>query len=202
MLKHFLGLCLASLVLAGCVTVSPRSVPINEVRNWKITKVDVSGSEVIHSWPAQEKIYIDQSKISDDEAKVVSSKSVQAHPGMRAHAQAALQQLVSSELRNALAADLNGSVPVTAIVRVKTFDVPSVVMRLLSESNAKFEAQIDIADPKSGRILLSYPGTLTLQNIGGGIGGLVIGSLIFHNDIAATLMRRNFSAYREWLVAQ
>jgi hypothetical protein len=45
------------LLLAACMTVAPHTLTQDHVRNLKLVDVEISGTEVIRSWPAGEEAY-------------------------------------------------------------------------------------------------------------------------------------------------
>jgi hypothetical protein len=45
------------LLLAACMTVAPHTVSQENIRNLKLVDVEISGAEVIRSWPAGEEAY-------------------------------------------------------------------------------------------------------------------------------------------------
>lgn len=202
MLQRFFRIVLVSLALAGCVTAPPTDIPLDQVRSWKLTQIEVTGSEVIKSWPHQERVYLERNNIAGDAAQQIAVNSVQDTPGLRDHVRVALQDVVATQLRNTLSNDLNGNRPVKAVVQVMQLDIPSALRRLIVENQARFHAKIDIVDVGTGKILVSWPGEYVWETMAAGVGGLLLDRVLYSSDVAPRLMSNSFGHFRTWLVTR
>lgn len=202
MLRRFFSLIFLSLAMVGCATVPPPDIAVDQVRSWKLTQIEVKGSEVINSWPYQEKIYVTRNNISGDAAQQIAMNSVQNNAGLREFVRGALEENVTTRLRNALTNDLNGTRPVKAVVQVTQLDIPSAVRRLLVENQARFHAKIDIVDVGNGQVLASWPGEYVWETMAAGIGGMVLDQVLYSTDVAPRLLDKSFGYFRTWLVTR
>jgi hypothetical protein len=198
--------CCLALMLAGCATVPPPSMSVDEIASFKLVGVEVRGVEVIRSWPAQEQAYIASGKADPEIVRRLPGESAQNFLPVQAQFQLALQQTLSTEFGNVVAPLLRGSRPVKAIVRLKTFNVPSVVLRVLIDHYAVLDAAIDLVDPKTGESILSYAGRLKSRDVGGGLIRTpifsAIDSALGRDEPGTAMIKAYVSDYAEWLVSR
>jgi hypothetical protein len=135
-------------MLAGCATVPPPSMSVDEIASFKLAGVEVHGVEVIRSWPVEEKHFL---AINTDPeiARRLPDESAQNFPEVQKYFQDALQRGFTAQLDSMLGPVMRGARPVKAIVTLKQFDVPSVVRRVLVDHYAKIELTIDLVDLKT-----------------------------------------------------
>src|SRR5262245_806787 len=114
----------AAVLLAGCA--KPPALSLSELGSLKLAAVEVEGVEVIRSWPAEEQASIASGRGDPQLAQRLVAESAQNFPALQAHFRTVLQQRFSFELSNSVGPILVGTRPVKAVVRLKTFDVPSV----------------------------------------------------------------------------
>jgi len=84
-------------------------------------------------------------------------------------------------------------------VRLKTFDIPSAARRVFVDNTAKIQAEIDVLDETTGRLILQYNGRLETKPL---IGGVATGiALAFErSDPGNSMITDYLSAYRNWLL--
>lgn len=161
------------LFLSACMTVAPPSLPVSSIQQFRIVDVAVEGIEVIKSWPAEEGAVLKAEALPPETVNRLQSEPASNFPVMRAHFQKVLTARFKSEFANRITPLLNGPRPVKAIVRLKTFDVPSVARRIFVDQHAKLQVGIDLVDPANGSVLLRYEGPLRTQFLLGGVSTVV-----------------------------
>lgn len=193
--------CCVALMLAGCATVPPPSMSVDEIASFKLAGVEVHGVEVIRSWPVEEKRFL-ATNTNPEIARRLPDESAQNFPEVQAFFQTALQQIFSAQLESTLSPVMRGTRPVRAIVSLKRFDVPSVVRRVLVDQYAKLEATIDLVDSKTNAIILSYPGPYRQQFLFGGLSAPIAAAVAGDYDPENALIANYALDYRTWLVTR
>jgi hypothetical protein len=194
-------ICCAALMLAGCATVPPPSMSVDEIASFKLVGVEVHGVEVIRSWPVEERRFL-ATNTDAEIARRLPDESAQNFPVVQASFQAALQRIFTGQLEGMLAPVLRGTRPVKAIVTLKQFDVPSVVRRVLVDQYAKLELTIDLVDAKTNALVLSYPGPYRQQWLLGGLSAPIADAIAGGNDPENALIANYLLDYRTWLVTR
>lgn len=193
--------CCVTLMLAGCATVPPPSMSVDEIASLKLVGVEVHGVEVIRSWPVQEKRFL-AANTDPEIARRLPYESAQNFPPVQAYFQAALQRIFTDQLQSMLAPVMRGVRPVKAIVTLKQFDVPSVVRRVLVDQYAKLQLTIDLVDTKTNALILSYPGPYHQQWLLGGLSAPIADAIAGDNDPENALIANYVLDYRTWLVTR
>ena len=193
--------CCVTLMLAGCATVPPPSMSVDEIASFKLVGVEVHGVEVIRSWPVQEKRFL-ATNTDPEIARRLPDESAQEFPAVQAYFQAALQRVLHRSARKHAGSGPARDATVKAIVSLKQFDVPSVVRRVLIDQYAKFEATIDLVDAKTNAIIISYPGPYRQQFLLGGLSAPIADAIAGDYDPENALIANYVLDYRTWLVTR
>ena len=138
------------LLVSACVSVPPHALSPTEFQKYRITHVSVEGVEVIRSWPAQEQTYVKSNPADFETVNRLQAEPASNFPALRAHIQRVLDERFKLEFASQVTPVFTGTRPVKAIVRLKTFDVPSAARRVLVDQNAKIKAEIDLVDASTG----------------------------------------------------
>jgi hypothetical protein len=196
---------LTLLVLLAVAACGPKghSVQQDSIRQYHIANVTLKGAEAIKSWPAQEKIVIEQGKLSEEQQKALSGGSpAGGFPAVRDQMQKVLQERFAAQAQNQLSAHLSGKKSATLVVTVKDFDIPSVARRMLVGGSAIRRFNIDLVDKASGQSIVLYTGVIgvvpMLQGLAGVAEAAVQGD---SNDPSAEMVRAEIAQYRDWLMA-
>jgi hypothetical protein len=187
------------LFLAGCLSVAPHSLAFEDFGRYRLTEVVVEGAEVIRSWPSEEERFLQSDAADPEIASRIKSEPASNFPQVTAHFQQVLTARINNELGSLIAPVFTGKQPVRAVVRLKVFDIPSVARRVFVDNDAKIQADIDIIDKATGRLILRYNGRLETKKL---IGGLATGiALAFEgSDLGYSMITDYLSAYRNWLL--
>jgi hypothetical protein len=89
--------------------------------------------------------------------------------------------------------------PARAVVRLKTFDIPSAGSRIFVDQHAKIQATIDLVGARTGATILRYDGRLRMRRLIGGILAPVAAGLE-SGDIGHAMVTEYVGAYRNWLL--
>jgi hypothetical protein len=116
--------------------------------------------------------------------------------------QAELQRVFASQFDRWVAPTLRGARPVKANVRLKQFDVPSVLRRVLVDQYAKLDVAVDLVDPKTNASILLYPGIYRQQWMWGGLGAPIAEAIAGDDDPGKALIGNSVSDYARWLVTR
>ncbi|MBV9078310.1 MAG: hypothetical protein JO048_12595 [Methylobacteriaceae bacterium] len=169
-----------------------------EYQKLKVVDVSVEGAEVVRSWPAEERTFL-QMRPDPDIAARIDSEPASNFPAVRAHIGTVLTTRFKTEFASQVSPILSGTRPVRAIVRLKLFDVPSTARRIFVDNDAKMRATIDLVDAKTGALVASYEGPYRSRRL---IGGVMTGLALAldHSDTGQALITQYMSEYRAWLV--
>jgi hypothetical protein len=189
----------ACALLAGCISVPPHSLTAADLQRYGITEVTVTGAEVIRSWPSEEENFLRTGAVDPETANRIRSEPAYNFPQLTNHFRQALTARVGAELPQLTRDIFTGRQPAQAQVRLKTFDVPSVARRVFLESRTAIQADIDIVDKATGRVVLHYSGPLEAKPL---IGGLRTGIAVAFesSDLGYAMMTDYLTAYRNWLL--
>jgi hypothetical protein len=200
----FLGLLalLLPLALGACVTVPPPTATPEEIASFKLTAVEVQGVDVINSWPVEERHFLASGKADADIAQRLPSESAKHFPVVQAYFQAELQRQFSTQFDRYVAPVIHGVRPVKAIVRLKQFDVPSTIRRVLVDQQAKLNFAVDLVDAKTNANLLSYPGVDRQKRLWGGLGAPIAEAIAGEADAGKELIESGVGEYASWLAAR
>jgi hypothetical protein len=193
--------CCLALMLAGCATVPPPSLSVDEIASFKLAGIEVHGVEVVRSWPVEEKHFL-ATNTDPEIARRLPDESAQNFPAVQAFFRTTLEREFAAQFESLLAPIMRGTRPVKVIVTLKQFDVPSVVRRVLIDQYAKIELTIDLVDQKTNAIILSYPGPYRQQFLLGGLSAPIASALSGDNDPGNTLIANYVLDYRSWLVTR
>ena len=152
------------LLVSACVSVPPHALSPTEFQKYRITHVSVEGVEVIRSWPAQEQTYVKSNPADFETVNRLQAEPASNFPALRAHIQRVLDERFKLEFASQVTPVFTGTRPVKAIVRLKTFDVPSAARRVLVDQNAKIKAEIDLVDASTGVPVVRYDGPFRSKN--------------------------------------
>jgi hypothetical protein len=194
-------LCCVAFMLAGCASVPPPSMAVDEIASFKLVGVEVHGVEVIRSWPVEERHFL-ATNTDPEIARRLPDESAQNFPTVQAHFQSALQRIFTAQFESMLAPVMRGTRSVKAIVTLKQFDVPSVVRRVLVDQYAKIQATIDLVDTRTNALILSYPGPYRQQFLLGGLSAPIADVIAGDNDPENALIANYVLDYRTWLVTR
>ncbi len=185
--------------LAGCLSVAPHSLAVEDFGRYRLTEVIVEGAEVIRSWPGEEERFLQSNVVDPETANRIKSEPASNFPQLTAHFQRVLTARINNELSSLTAPIFTGTQPVRAVVRLKVFDIPSAARRIFVDNDTKIQADIDILDKATGRIIVRYNGRLETKKL---LGGLATGiALAFEtSDLGYSMITDYLSAYRNWLL--
>ena len=189
----------ATLLLAGCITAPPHSMAVSDFQKYRIADVRVEGIEVIRSWPPQEEIFVKAGRADAEMVNRLHTEPASNFPALRAHFQQVLDDRFKLEFSSQVAPIFTGTRPLRAVVRLRTFDVPSGARRVLIDQDAKIRAEIDLVDPATGASVLKYDGPFRSKRMVGGI-ATVIAVALDNSDVGYSLITDYITAYRDWIV--
>jgi hypothetical protein len=189
----------ALLLLAGCMGAPPHALAPSDFQKYRIADVSVEGVEVIRSWPTQEEIFVKSGGADADTVNRLHTEPASNFPAVRAHFHRALTERFRQELNAQVRPIFTGSRPVKAVVRLKTFDIPSGARRVLVDQDAKIKAEIDLVDPATGATIVKYDGPFRTKWMVGGV-ATVIAVALETSDMGYTLITDYVADYRDWLL--
>jgi hypothetical protein len=187
-----------SLVVAACVTVAPHTVSQDNIRNLKLVDVEISGTEVIRSWPAGEEAYARSPDADPNLVQRLPTSLVSDFPPVQAFIAGELRTIFKSEFDAEFRPVFVGQRPVKAFVHLKKFDVPSVARRMFLGGGAIIEAEVDLRDAKTGASVLYYSGDWSTKLLLGGLGAPVAAAMA--GDQGRPLVHDFLLQYRDWLL--
>jgi hypothetical protein len=172
---------------------------VSAFQQYRIADVSVGGVEVIRSWPNEEQMFVRSSHLDADTLNHIQARPASEYPPLRAHIQQVLNERFRTEFSSHVAPLFTGTKPIRAVVRLKTFDVPSTARRVFVDNDAKIDAEIDLIDAKSGALILRYDGPYRTRRL---VGGLATGIALAldKSDVGASLITDYMTAYRNWLL--
>jgi hypothetical protein len=199
MLLRCIVIIAASALLAGCLSVPPHQLADNELHAYRIVDIAVEGTEGIRSWPSEEERFLSTNTVDADTANRIRSEPAFQFPQLRQHFQQVLNTQMRNELTYLTASIFSGNRPARLVVKLRTFDIPSTARRVFVDSASKMQADIDLVDKATGRLVMRYNGKLEYRKM---IGGLATGlALAFErSDMGAAMITDYLSAYRNWLL--
>jgi hypothetical protein len=187
-----------ALLLAACMTVAPHTVSQENIRNLKLVDVEISGVEVIRSWPAGEDAYARSPDADPNLVQRLPTSLVSDFPPVQAFIAGELKTIFKSEFDAEFGSVFVGQRPVKAFVHLKKFDVPSVARRMFLGGGAIIEAEIDLRDPKTGASILYYSGDWSKKMLLGGLSAPVAAAIA--GDQGRPLVHDFLLQYRDWLL--
>ncbi|HEY8383820.1 MAG TPA: hypothetical protein VIL09_16905 [Microvirga sp.] len=189
---------LVALSLAACVTTAPHNFGGSDFARYRIADVSVEGVEVIRSWPGEEEVFLRTNAVDPETRRRIETEPASQFPALRAHIQRALTTRFNAEFASHVAPIFTGTRPARAVVRLRTFDVPSVARRVFVDTDAKIEADIDIVDAATGEVILRYDGPYRLRRL---VGGFATGLAVAfdRSDVGHSQITDYMTAYRDWL---
>jgi hypothetical protein len=185
--------------LGGCLSVPPHGLGADDLGRYRIVDVVVEGTESIRSWPTEEDRFVQSGAVDAATADRIRSEPATNFPQLAAHFKQALTARLKGEFISLTAPVFAGTRPATAVVRLKTFDIPSVARRVFVDNMAKIQADIEILDKATGRLVLRYDGGLETKPLFGGVATGI--ALAFErSDLGYSMIIDYLSAYRNWLL--
>jgi hypothetical protein len=159
----------------------------------------VEGAESIRSWPTEEERFVQSGAVDAATADRIRSEPATNFPQLTAYFKQVLTVRLKDEFIGLTAPVFAGIQPVTAVVRLRTFDIPSVARGVFVDNTAKFQADIEIRDKATGRVILRYGGRLQTKPL---IGGVATGIAVAFegSDLGYSMITDYLSAYRNWLL--
>jgi hypothetical protein len=187
-----------ALLVAACVTVAPHTASIDNIRNFKLVDVEISGVEVIRSWPAGEEAYARSPDADPNLVQRLPTSLVSDFPLVQAFIAGELKNIFKSEFDTEFRSVFVGQRPVKAFVHLKKFDVPSVARRVFLGGGAIIEAEVDLRDAKTGTSVLYYSGDWSTKMLLGGLSAPVAAAIA--GDQGRPLVHDFLLQYRDWLL--
>jgi hypothetical protein len=185
--------------LCGCLSVPPHGSAIEDLGRYRIVDVAVEGAEIIRSWPTEEERFVRSGVVDPAMADRIRAEPATNFPQLAAHFQQALTARMKDEFVSSTASVFAGKRSATAVVRLKTFDIPSAARRVFVDNTAKIQAEIEVLDKTTGRLILRYNGRLETKPLIGGLGTGI--ALAFErSDPGNSMITDYLSAYRNWLL--
>jgi hypothetical protein len=187
-----------ALLLAACVTVAPHTLSQDNIHNLKVVDVEISGVEVVRSWPEGEEHY---ARSPDADPAIVSrlqTSLVSDFPPVQAFIAGELKAIFKSEFDSQFRPIFAGQRPVRAFVHLKKFDVPSVARRMFLGGAAVFDAEIDLRDARTGASVLFYSGDSSSKLLLGGMSAPIAAAIA--GDQGRPMIQDYMKQYRDWLL--
>ncbi|NIX76628.1 hypothetical protein [Microvirga terricola] len=169
------------------------------MQKYKLVDVTVEGAEIIRSWPSEEENFLKANAVDPETANRIRTEPAFQFPPLQEHFRQALNAKIKAEVMYLAGPIFPSGRPVKAVVRLRTFDIPSTARRVFVDSQAKIQADIDIVDKATGNLILRYPGRLETRKL---IGGLATGIAVAFEgpDLGYSMITDYLSAYRNWLL--
>ena len=187
-----------ALVVAACVTVAPHTLSQDNIHDLRIVDVEISGVEVIRSWPAGEEAYARSPGADPAIVSRLQTSLVSDFPPVQAFIAGELKGIFKSEFDSQFRAIFAGQRPVRAFVHVKKFDVPSVARRIFLGGPAVFDADIDLRDVRTGASVLFYSGDSSSKLLLGGMSAPIAAAIA--GDQGRPVIQDYLQQYRGWLL--
>ncbi|MGJ4947582.1 DUF6778 family protein [Bradyrhizobium sp. HKCCYLS20291] len=186
------------MTLPGCVTVE-NSLSQNDIAAMRLTAVTVSfAPDSVILWDDGERAYR-RAKLQTDDQFAGDTKSEECKEFMRAQ----LAPQIKSGVEKAMAGQLNGGRPVRLEIVVKQFAIPSVAQRVIVGGHPNMQADANLVDAQTGRVLLSNPKLNTFVPVGNGILGTAIQAAVDQasdQTPEGKLITSYGQTYRNWLM--
>jgi hypothetical protein len=187
-----------ALVVAACVTVAPHTLSQANIHDLRIVDVEISGVEVIRSWPAGEEAYARSPGADPAVVPRLQTSLVSDFPPVQAFIAGELKGIFKSEFDSQFRAIFAGQKPVRAFVHLKKFDVPSVARRIFLGGPAVFDADIDLRDARTGASVLFYSGDSSSKLLLGGMSAPIAAAIA--GDQGRPVIQDYLTQYRNWLL--
>ena len=185
--------------MAGCATApAPSPMALSDLQRFRLMSVDVQSQGAVVSWPAKEAELLATANVDPDTRAGLPTRDAREFPAAQVYFESAIRQRLGADMQQNIAPLMRGSVPVAAVVQVRTLDVPSPVRRLLVDQIAKLELQIDLVNPATGAVVLSYKTPEAHQWLLGGLGAIVE-TAVNKYDPGAKMLDEAVTDYKEWL---
>ena len=187
-----------ALFVAACVTVAPHTLSQDNIHNLKLVDVEISGTEVIRSWPEGEEHYARSPGADPAIVSRLQTSSISDFPPVQAFIAGELKTIFKTEFDSQFSSIFVGRRPVRAFVRIKTFHVPSVAQRVFINNTAVMDAEIDLRDAKTGTSVLFYSGAYSSKRLLGGLSAPVAAAIA--GDQGRPMIQDYLTQYRDWLL--
>jgi len=178
---------LLALALAGCATV-PNTLSPEQVAGFRLTAINVS--------------FADDARVSwlDGARRYADSKGLDFQgPETQGYVRSAIASKVKEAMLRRLGDRLIGQRPVRVEVVLKSFNLASMVQRVIIGGSHSAVAEISVIDAKSGDILLSHPNIVGVAVAGQGVVGVVVDNALMDEPIDR-LTNALAAHYRLWLL--
>jgi hypothetical protein len=156
---------------------------MDSIRNPKLVDVEISGIEVIRSWPAGEEAYARSPNADPGLVQRLPTSLVSDFPPVQTFIAGELRSVFKSEFDAEFRSVFVGQRPVRAFVHLKRFDVPSVARRVFLGGAAVIEAEVDLRDAKTGASVLYYSGDSSTKLLFGGLSAPVAAAIAGIRDV-------------------
>jgi hypothetical protein len=190
--------CAPAFLLAACATVAPHTLSQTSIHDLKVVDVEISGAEVIRSWPAGEEAYARSPSADPAIVPRLQTSLVSDFPAVQAFIAGELKAIFKAEFDSQLRPIFAGQRPVRAFVHIKKFDVPSVARRMFLGGPAVFDAEVDLRDAKTGLSVLFYTGDYSSKILLGGLSAPIAAAIA--GDQGRPLIQDFLQQYRDWLL--
>ncbi len=202
MFSRFLAVAFIGAFLAACQTTAPHTLSVATLQGMKIVAVEVEGIDKIRSWPAQEAEFIRTANPPAELVEKLRSEPAASFPEVKAYMTQAFVARLQLETNAQLGSVLAGKKPVKLVLRIEAFDIPSAARRVLIDQTLKMKARIDLVEPASGAVLLSYDGPFYSQDVLGGFVGTSLAAASFERgkDYGTEMINSYIGTYRHWLL--
>ena len=194
MFSRFMLLSCLALPLAACVTVS-NTLPMEEVATFRVAEVKVGfaqGARV--NWGDGERAFAASKGAPATESDVYAKT-----PEGQAYIRNTITSKVKGAMERHLSAGLNGSRPVRVEVAIKEITIASAIHRILIGGQHTMSADVTLVDPKTGAVLVAFPGQASMAMAGQGVAGAILDQA-FLPDRVDRVVDSYASQYRNWLV--
>jgi hypothetical protein len=191
-----IAVCL-SLLVAACVAPPRPTLSVAEIQQYRLVDVRVEGAGVIRSWPAMETAYLRTANTDPDLQAKLQTEPASSFPQLTAFFERTLAAQARAGLDAQIGPVLTGARPVRAVVRLKTFDIPSGARRVLIDSTARISADIDLVDARTGATLVRYEGPLRARQMIGGLATAI--AVQVETDPGTDMLATYLADYRAWL---
>jgi hypothetical protein len=183
-----------SLGLAGCVTVANTASP-EQIASFRLDSVSVAfapGADIW--WGDGERDFAVSRGLSP-----LASESIASTPEAQAYVRSAIAAKVRDAFTKRLAGSLKGTQPVRIDVLVREVRIASAAQRILVGGDHVFKADVDVVDPRTGRVYLAFPAQRAAATGGNGLLGVALDNILRDEPINLAISAYA-SQYTDWLL--
>ena len=194
MLRRSLLVLLLAAALGGCVTVA-NTVSPDQVAGYRLEGVAVSyAPDALIWWGDGERDFAVSRGLSP-----LASESLAQTPEAQAYVRAAIAAKVREAFTKRLAGELVGAQPVRVDVVIRTVQISSAAQRILIGGSHILKGDVNLSDPKTGRVLVAFPAQQAAAAGGGGLLGVALDNAL-RSDPIDLAVDAYADQYAKWLL--